>query len=123
MGATLACSFGLAPCALSVLPTHRVVIGANPVANIMDTLSVVNISPFGLCSSPANPMVAAAAAAAMGVVTPMPCVPVTAAPWTPGSPTVLIDNMPALTAESRLMCTWGGVIQVMAPGQTTVLAS
>jgi len=49
----------------------------------------------------------------------MPCIPVTAAPWAPGSPTVLLGNMPALQDSSKLACNWGGVIQVVVPGQFT----
>jgi hypothetical protein len=30
--------------------------------------------------------------------------------------------MPVLTNESKCMCMWGGVIQVMLPGQFTVEA-
>ena len=51
----------------------------------------------------ANPMVAAATAAAMGALTPMPCITMTVAPWVPGSPTVQIANMPALNDGSKLM--------------------
>jgi hypothetical protein len=56
----------------------------------------------------------------MGVLTPQPCVPVTAAPWTPGSPQVMIQNQPALNIASTCMCNWGGVISITNPGQTTV---
>jgi hypothetical protein len=87
----------------------------------MDHIPIVNIPPFGMCSAPSNPTVAAATAAALGVLTPMPCVPVTAAPWVPGSPTLLIGNMPALNNSSQLMCTWGGVIQIVSPGEFTVM--
>ena len=38
----------------------------------------------------------------------------------PGSPTVLVGNMPALSNSSKLMCTWGGVIAINVPGQFTV---
>src|SRR5262245_18506229 len=97
MGAVLQCSFGMAPSALTVLPQHSTLTSAvSPVANIMDHIPLTNILPFGTCQSLANPTVAAATAAAWGVLTPMPCVPVTPAPWLPGAPTVLIDNMPAL---------------------------
>ena len=120
MGATLKCSFGAAPSQLVVLPQNRV-LTATPDANIMDNKPLVNILPFGMCSSPANPAVAAATTAALGVLTPMPCVPVTPAPWVAGSPTVLIANMPALNNSSTLMCTWGGVIQIVNPGETTVM--
>ena len=119
MGASMMCSFGAAPSSLVVLPINRTLTGT-PAATIMDFSPIVNIPPFGVCTSLANPTVAAATAAALGVLTPMPCVPVTAAPWAPGAPTVLIGNMPALDSTSKLMCSWGGVIQITYPGQATV---
>lgn len=121
MGAMMQCSFGAAPSSLIVLPQNKVLAGGPPAATIMDGKPIVNVPPFGVCSSLANPVVAAATAAALGVLTPMPCVPVTPAPWVPGAPTVLIGNMPALDNQAKLMCTWGGVIQITAPGQTTIL--
>lgn len=120
MGAMLQCSFGVAPSALAVLPANRTLTGA-PAANIMDNKPFVNIPPFGMCNSPSNPTVAAATTAALGVLTPMPCIPVTVAPWVVGAPTVLIGNMPALNNSAKLMCTWGGVIQIVNPGQFTVM--
>lgn len=120
MGAMLMCSFGAAPGSLVVLPANRTFAGGPAAANIMDNKPMVNIPPFAMCNSPANPMVAAATAAAMGVLTPMPCIPATVAPWVPGAPTVLIGNMPALDSQSKLMCNWGGVIQINVPGQFTV---
>ncbi len=118
-GATLQCSFGAAPSSLMVLPVNRVMT-AMPIANIMDNKPIVNIPPFGMCNSLANPTVAAATAAALGALTPMPCMPVTAAPWVPGSPTVMVANMPALNNTSKCMCSWGGVIQIVNPGQVTI---
>jgi len=116
-GAMLQCSFGVAPSALVViLPMNRVVATA-PAANIMDFIPMTNIMPFGMCCCPANPAVAAATTAALGVLTPMPCIPVTTAPWVTGAPTVLIGNQPALDNTSTLMCMWGGVIAVSEPGQ------
>ena len=47
----------------------------------MDNQPIANIAPFGVCISLANPAVAAATAAAMGVLVPLPCMPVTPAPW------------------------------------------
>ncbi len=119
-GTLLQCSFGVAPSSLNVLPISRVMSGA-PAATIMDHAPIVNVAPFGMCNCPANPMVAAATAAALGVLTPMPCVPATAAPWVPGSPTVLIGGQPALQNSSKLMCNWGGVIQIVAPAQFTTM--
>jgi hypothetical protein len=121
-GATMKCSFGNAPSTLMVLPVNKVMAGNMPVANIMDNKPMVNILPFGMCSSLANPTVASATAAALGVLTPMPCIPVTAAPWSPGSSTVICGNMPALNDASRCQCNWGGMIEIQDPGQKDVEA-
>jgi hypothetical protein len=119
MGAAMQCSFGVAPSTL-VVPPDKLVLTGTPAANIMDGKPIVNVPPFGMCNSIANPTVATATAAALGVLTPMPCVPMTPAPWAPGAPTVLIGGMPALDSTSKLMCAWGGVIQIVSPGQGTV---
>lgn len=119
MGAMMQCSFGAAPSSLVVPPANQVLTGA-PAATIMDNIPISNVPPFGMCSSIANPTVASATAAALGVLTPMPCVPVLPAPWVVGSPTVLIGNMPALNDSAKLMCAWGGVIQINSPGEFTV---
>ncbi len=102
-----------------VLPVNRVLTGT-PTANIMDGKPLLNVLPFGTCMSIANPMVAAATAAALGVLTPMPCIPVTPAPWVPGVPTTLIGEMPALSMTSKLTCMWGGMIQITVPGEFQV---
>ncbi|WP_114860443.1 DUF4280 domain-containing protein [Azospirillum brasilense] len=120
-GATLQCSFGMAPSTLVVLPVHRTMAGNQPAANIMDHQPMVNILPFGMCTSLANPAVASATAAAMGALTPMPCVPNTPAPWVPGAPTVILDSAPALDHPSKCMCVWAGVISIANPGQTTTM--
>ena len=118
MGATMMCTFGMAPSTL--MPTPKTVLTSNMMAaNIMDNKPMVNVPPFGMCTCPANPTVAAATAAALGVLTPMPCIPNTPAPWIAGAPTVLLCNMPALNNTSQLMCTWGGVIMFTNPGQFT----
>jgi hypothetical protein len=121
MGAQLQCSFGVAPTPLVLTPANKTLAGGPPAATIMDNKPMMNIVPFGMCTSLANPMVAAATAAALGVLTPMPCLPNIAAPWMPGSPTVMIANFPALTDSSKCMCSYGGVIQIIMPGQFTVM--
>jgi hypothetical protein len=120
MGAMMQCSFGVAPSSLVVLPTNRVMTSMVPDANIMDHIPMVNIMPFGMCTSIANPMVAAATTAALGVLTPMPCIPATPAPWVAGAPTVLLGNFPSLDNVSQLMCMWAGVITFVDAGETTV---
>lgn len=119
-GAMMTCSFGMAPSALAVLPTNRVTAGGMPAATIMDHVPMVNIMPFGMCSSIANPAVAGATAAALGALTPMPCLPATTAPWVPGVPNRMIGSMPALNDACKCLCMWGGVIQFTAPAQVTV---
>jgi hypothetical protein len=120
LGATLTCTFGMAPSMLSVLPSSMGMAENKPIASIMDFKPMINIPPFGMCMTPSNPTVAAATSAAMGVLTPMPCIPVIVSPWVPGAPAVLVGNVPALTAVSTCMCTWGGVISIVQPGQLTV---
>ena len=101
--------------ALPVTSQQTVLMGNLPCATIMDNLCTT----FGMCSSPANPTVAAATAAALGALTPMPCLPVPAGPWMPGAPTVLVGGKPLLNSTSKLMCAYGGVIQVtMTPAMT-----
>ena len=119
MGAMLKCSCGVAPGTLMVLPINRV-LTAVPDANIMDNKPMLNVLPFGMCQSIMNPMVMVATIAAMGTLTPMPCIPMTMAPWMPGSPTQLLGKMPTLNDSSKLMCRWGGVIEISMPGQFTV---
>jgi hypothetical protein len=121
-GAALACTFGVAPSTLTVLPVNRVTCSGMPAATIMDYAPMVNIAPFGMCISIANPQVAAATAAALGVLTPQPCIPATTAPWVPGGAPVLIGGQPVLDNISTCMCMWAGVITIVSPGQaqTTV---
>ncbi|MDR1735328.1 MAG: DUF4280 domain-containing protein [Oscillospiraceae bacterium] len=119
-GAVTKCPFGAAPSVLNVLPQNKVV-NMMPMANIMDNKPLVNIMPFAMCNSISNPTVAAATAAAMGALTPMPCVPSVAAPWSPGSSTVTIGGQPALTDSSQCRCMWGGAITVSFAGQATIM--
>lgn len=120
-GAMTLCTFGASPGVLNVLPTGTSA-GPAPAATILDNVPFLNIGPFTLCTSLANPAVATATAAALGVLTPMPCTPVIPAPWTPGSPTVLVQGRPALTNTSTCLCAYGGLITIAMPGQFTVLA-
>ncbi|HEY3736505.1 MAG TPA: DUF4280 domain-containing protein [Jatrophihabitans sp.] len=116
-GALVMCSFGLAPATL-IVPSPTVVAQGTPAADIT-CCGPANIPTFGMCTSLSNPTVASATAAALGVLTPMPCVPVLT-PWKPGSPTVQIGGKPALTATCTSQCAYGGVIQVNFAGTTTV---
>ena len=120
MSALLKCSQGVAPSALIVLPVNGTMAGFLLAANVMDYIPLVNILTFGMCNSKSNPVVITATAAAQGVHTPMPCIPMTTSPWSPGSPTVKIGGQKALNDESTCKCSWNGTIEVSNPGQTSV---
>ena len=117
--ATCTCSFGAAPAVLTVTSQQTVSICKMPAATIQDGAALSNVPTFGMCSNPANPTVASATAAAMGVLTPMPCVPATVA-WAPGCPTVTVCQRPLLNSTSKLTCSYGGVIQVTVTPAMTV---
>lgn len=121
-GATMMCSFGVAPSSLAVIPTTTIVSGT-PTANNTAFAPVANVPPFGACASLANPTVASATAAALGVLTPMPCVPNTVAPWIPGPVKTIDGGTPAVDQTCTLMCAWGGVIKVLSPGQVKLVVS
>ncbi|MEO8396277.1 MAG: DUF4280 domain-containing protein [Chloroflexota bacterium] len=121
--AMMTCTFGVAPSALVSLPTSRVFIENKPVSTIQDFAPLTNIMTFGMCNSPANPVVIAATAAKLGVFSPMPCIPSTVSPWTPGSPTVMAGGIPVLNSTCQCMCLWGGMISFSSPGEFTVNVS
>ena len=117
--ATCTCSFGAAPAVLTVTSQQTVSICKMPAATIQDGAVLSNVPTFGMCSNLANPTGASATAAAMGVLTPMPCVPATVA-WAPGCPTVTVCKRPLLNSTSKLTCSYGGVIQVTVTPAMTV---
>lgn len=116
-GAQLQCSMGSSSSVLVVLPDRRILLDGQPQANIMDFQPNANIQSFGLCFSLANPVVAAATAAHLGVLTPMPCVPNTTSPWVKGEPKLLLKNFPALCQDDTLQCAWQGTISIVHCGQ------
>ena len=88
MGAMLKCTFGMTPSSLMVTVPLRPMIQNKPKATIMDFAPMVNILPFGMCQSLSNPTVASATSAALGVLTPMPCIPAIVPPRLSSSPCV-----------------------------------
>jgi uncharacterized Zn-binding protein involved in type VI secretion len=121
--ASLLCSFGVAPSTMNVLPIRRVMVEGKPAATIEDMIPIANIPPFGMCTSLSNPEVASATAAALGVLTPMPCVPVPVGPWKPGSATTMIGGSPALTEGAMCNCSWGGIINVTFAGSVRTIVN
>jgi len=121
MGGMGMCTFGAGPGSILVLPSNKVMTNKMPAGNINDYKPIINLPTFNMCMSPANPAVAAATTAALGVLTPMPCIPATSAPWIVGAPTVMLANMPMLNNSSTCICSYGGVITVSVPGQFTTM--
>lgn len=119
-GANLMCSFGTTPTSLNVLP-QNVLIDGKPIACCNDNKPNINILPFGMCMSMINPQVAAATAAALGVLTPQPCLPNIIGTWLPMIPSVLIGGKPAVAIDGKLNCAYTGIISVIAPSQTSVI--
>ena len=83
-GAMMKCTMGTSPARLTVLPIRTVFLTGQPMANISDHQTMVNLAPFGLCRSLAFPATASATAAALGTLTPMPCMHNTPFPWMAG---------------------------------------
>lgn len=121
-GALAMCSFGVAPSSLNFLPTPKVMIEGRPAGTIADIAPGVNVMPFGMCTSLSNPTVAAATSAALGVLTPMPCVPTIAGPWKPGAMKTTIGGKPALTSGATCNCAFGGVVSMTMTGAVRTTA-
>ena len=119
--AIMTCTFGAAPAKLTALPTSQVLVEGQPAAVVSDIKPGANIAPFGMCSSTANPAVATATAAASGVLTPQPCTPAVAGPWTPGVPLVLVAGQPAVNLPCMCTCSFGGSISITTPGAMQTL--
>lgn len=120
-GAGYQCSFGTTPGTLNVTSQNTLLIEGKPAATIRDATPGASLTPCGMCSSLANPQVAAATAAALGVLTPQPCIPAPAGPWIPAQGKCILGGAPCLTSDSRLMCSYGGVIQIVNPGVSKVM--
>lgn len=117
-GACIQCSLGTRSTKLNVLPTRSVILSGNPMGNVSDHISIVNIPSFGRCRSLAYPPTASATAAANGKLTPMPCIPGTMSDWMRGKDDYIICNSPALKTDSKCRCQFGGVVTLKSDGQT-----
>ncbi|TQK74530.1 zincin-like metallopeptidase toxin 4 of polymorphic toxin system [Brevibacillus sp. AG162] len=117
VGAILSCSSGSKQSRLKMPFSHGVFVKGKPQMNIMDFVPNVNIMPFGKCSSLQNPTVASATAANNGVLTPMPCTPLTTMPWIDGKADKMVGGHPALLNKSTNMCFYCGQIKIEDDGQ------
>ena len=119
-GAMTVSTMGMAPGTLTASVQSVCLAGGKPVAVVGDMAPMASVGACGMCTSMMNPTVSAATAAALGVLTPQPCVPAPAGPWKPGG-AVIIAGAPCLSSDSVLNCAYGGVISITNPGQTQVM--
>lgn len=119
-GAITSCPFGLAPGMLTIIPSTAMC-SYLPMGTCISCIPFVNITPFGLCTSLANPITAAQTAAAFGVLTPGTCIPTPIGTWAPLKPSLMSKTGPLLTSDSILSCAFGGVIKINMPAQFKVM--
>jgi len=117
------CSMGTTPAPLKVTSQAKVLAGGKPCGTISDIGGIVNVGPFGMCTSLANPQVAAATAAALGVLTPQPCIPQTTGAWIPTKPKILIGGKPCLASDCNGICAYAGSLSITFPGQIKAIAN
>ena len=117
-GATVQCTMGTTPGQLKASPSTVRLGGAHAV-RISDVAPMMNVGSCGMCTSLLNPTVASATAAALGVLTPMPCVPSPIGTWM-CSGTPLLAGQPGVSSDATLTCAYGGTLRIITPGQGTV---
>lgn len=116
-GAVLKCSCGDCMSSLKILPDKRIFISNQPMANVCDHNSLVNIMPFGRCHTTKFPPTGVATTSNHGKLTPMPCVPKTPFVWLESSRDVLVAGNYAILNTSYLKCVYGGIISIVKDGQ------
>jgi hypothetical protein len=111
-GAILACDKGSQPSPLGVIAVNPQVKAVTKLAaEVTDFKPALNIRSFGMCSSMQNPTVQSATELNKGVLTPQPCTPMVAMPWS-GATIVTIRKKPALFVGSSISCNFGGSIEI-----------
>lgn len=117
-GALCQCPFGTM-CAVNVLPITNVFISKKLCVRMPDAKALVNIPSFGMCTSPGNPSVVKIPP---GIVVPTVCVPnITNTNWETKKNNVKICGQSVCTDGDTCMCSYGGVISIIMPGQFTVV--
>lgn len=144
--AMITCSFAVRPSRVQIPISHGAYIHGIDQLNVGDSKPIINIQTFGVCTSPANPSVQAAAAAIMAEVKERKkgfiekvmdifckspeeeagadlvkscagvCTPLIFMPWIDGKEDVLIDGEPALLGRCTLTCGYDGAIAIYTDG-------
>ncbi len=114
-GGKAMCTMGMG--IFNITAVGNVMIENKPVLTTKDNVPFFNVAPMGvMCISLANPMVASATAAALGVLTPQPCVPQFVGPWITGTISCRVKGMGIVDNTCSLMCAYGGKISITFPG-------
>ena len=122
-GGILTCTFGAMPSTFTALANPTVQVDGKTAATMMDNAPLMSIQPFGLCTSLANPMVAAATAAALGILQPQPCLPVIPGPWVAGGQKIRSGGKALVCQGDCIMCAYAGTISIANSGQTKVITN
>ncbi len=122
-GSMCLCDKGIAPMSL-ILGQPTVLASGTPAFNKLNAAPLVSVPSFTMCTSTTNPEVQAATSAAMGVLTPMPCVPSILTPeWSGTSTVVNVAGQPAVTDKSTIKCAWGGTVKILTTANVIVKLS
>jgi len=115
------CGAGTKPSTLNATAQSKVLVDGKPAATVNDK-EMLNIGSFGMCTSMMNPQVAAATAAALGVLTPQPCMPQATFPWADTHPKLKAGGVSLLGQDSTLSCLYcPGGISITNPSQTKTM--
>lgn len=119
-GANIKCTMGQGAGTLNVTSQLICKAGKKHIATVQDTIPMANVGTCGMCISMANPIVASATAAALGVLTPQPCIPSPVGMWMPVGK-IKISGIPSVSADATLICSYAGTISIVSTGQVIVL--
>lgn len=118
-GATMVCSCGSHGRKINLPVCHGSYINNKPMMNKNDWKPLVNIPEFGVCSSPTNPNTAKVTLVGEdgNPVAGAPCTPAILSCWQNAKEDTIIDGAAALTTDSKLICSLGGIITFKTDGQ------
>jgi PAB1-binding protein PBP1 len=118
-GAKMVCNCGSHARKINLPVSHGSYVNGKPMMNQTDSVPIVNVTAFGVCKNPANP--SPSPITLMGEngspVVGKPCVPAITSCWMNTKYDTKVDGLPALTTDSILMCTLGGMITFKTDGQ------
>ncbi|KNY27946.1 DUF4280 domain-containing protein [Pseudobacteroides cellulosolvens] len=118
-GATMVCSCGSHGRKINLPVSHGSYINNKPMMNQWDCVPIENVPEFGVCSSPANPSNAPVTLVGEDgkPVAGKPCVPAILSCWMDTKEDTIVDGFAALTTNSKLICSLGGMITFKTDGQ------